>query len=212
MTNRKHFSAVWKSLLGLPVIALLAVLFSCSNNSGKKAEGPVDGGELNEVVTVSYSSEADTATPSSEQSKPESVEPAPVAESSSADAEEAEKLRKEADKYAAKGEPIPYILLSEKPTFQGGDANTFAKWFQRHLIYPKEAVEKNIQGRVTSQFTIEEDGSISDIRILRSPNEILSKEAIGVINEANSVKWTPSKMDGKPVKVRYTFPVLFMLH
>jgi protein TonB len=121
-------------------------------------------------------------------------------------------LRKEADKYAAKGEPIPYILLSEKPTFQGGDANTFAKWVQAHLIYHNEAKEKNIQGRVTSQFTIEEDGSISDIRIPRSSNEILSKETIKVINEANSVKWTPGKMDGKIVKVTYTFPVLFELH
>jgi protein TonB len=65
---------------------------------------------------------------------------------------------------------------------------------------------------VTSQFTIEEDGSISDIRILRSSNEILSKETIRVIKESNSVKWTPGRMDGNIVKVTLTFPVMFVLH
>ena len=106
-------------------------------------------------------------------------------------------------------EPISFALVETKPRFDGGDANKFSHWVNQHLQYPPEAKEKKIQGRVTLQFTVEKDGSVTGVKVLRSPDQILSDAAMAVIS--NSPKWTPGYMDGEPVRVIYNFPVLFQL-
>ena len=109
----------------------------------------------------------------------------------------------------ADGDSVPFQMIDEKPTFNGGDANEFAKWVNENLVYPKEAYEAKIQGRVTLSYVIGEDGSVSDVRVLRGANELLDAEAVRVVSM--SPKWTPGKRDGKPVKVTFTFPVIFQL-
>ena len=106
-------------------------------------------------------------------------------------------------------EPISFALVETKPRFDGGDANKFSHWVNQNLQYPPEAKEKKIQGRVTLQFTVEKDGSVTDVKVLRSPDQILSDAALAVIS--NSPKWTPGYMGGEPVRVIYNFPVLFQL-
>ena len=106
-------------------------------------------------------------------------------------------------------ESIPVQLVEWKPRFNGGDANEFSRWVNNHLIYPEEAKEKKIQGRVTLQFTVETDGSVTDVTVLKSAHPSLDKEAVRVVS--SSPKWKPGTQKGNPVRVTYTFPVIFGL-
>lgn len=106
-------------------------------------------------------------------------------------------------------DPIPYQQVEDKPSFMGGDANAFSVWVNQHLEYPEIAKENGVQGRVTLQFTVEIDGSITNVSVLRGVDASLDNEAVRVVS--SSPKWTPGKIDGSPVRVTYTFPVVFQL-
>ncbi len=106
-------------------------------------------------------------------------------------------------------EEIPFAIVEDKPTFQGKDANEFTKWVYDNIEYPEIAKENGIQGRVTVQFTIDKDGSVKDVKVLRGVDSSLDKEAVRVIQK--SPKWSPGKQRNKPVKVKYTFPIIFQL-
>ena len=104
---------------------------------------------------------------------------------------------------------VPFALVEQKPTFQGSDAATFAKWVADRLTYPKEAKDQKVQGRVMVAFDVCEDGVVRNVKVLRGVNPTLDAEALRVIN--SSPKWEPGIQDGKPVKVTYQFPVIFQL-
>ena len=106
-------------------------------------------------------------------------------------------------------EAIPFALVEEKPKFQGGDANTFSAWVNKNLNYPEIAKENGVQGRVALQFTVNTDGSVSDVKVLRGVDSSLDKEAVRIVSQ--SPKWTPGKQRERPVKVTYVFPVIFQL-
>jgi len=106
-------------------------------------------------------------------------------------------------------ETIPFQLVEEKPKFQGGDANDFTKWVNQRLVYPDVAKENGVQGRVMLQFTVNTDGSVSGVKVLRGVDPSLDKEAVRVVSM--SPKWTPGKQRDRKVKVTYTFPVIFQL-
>ena len=106
-------------------------------------------------------------------------------------------------------EAIPFALVEEKPKFQGGDANQFSKWVSQHLEYPEIAKENGVSGRVMVQFTVNPNGTVSDVKVLRGVDPSLDKEAVRVIQ--SSPKWTPGKQRDRAVKVTYQFPVIFQL-
>lgn len=106
-------------------------------------------------------------------------------------------------------EAIPFQLVEEKPSFMGGDANSFSKWVNERLVYPEIAKENGVSGRVTLQFTVEADGSVTNVKVLRGVDSSLDKEAVRVVS--NSPKWKPGKQRDRAVKVSYTFPVVFQL-
>ena len=106
-------------------------------------------------------------------------------------------------------EAIPFQLVEEKPSFNGGDANEFSKWVNSKLQYPEIAKENGVQGRVTLQFTVNPDGSVSNVKVLRGVDSSLDKEAVRVVSQ--SPKWKPGKQRDRAVKVTYTFPVIFQL-
>ena len=96
-------------------------------------------------------------------------------------------------------EAIPFQLVEDKPSFMGGDANTFSKWVNERLVYPEIAKENGVQGRVTLQFTVNTDGSVSNVKVLRGVDSSLDKEAVRVVSM--SPKWTPGKQRDRAVKV-----------
>ena len=104
---------------------------------------------------------------------------------------------------------IPFQLVEEKPSFMGGDANQFSAWVNKRLVYPEIAKENGVQGRVTLQFTVEKDGSVTKVKVLRGVDPSLDKEAVRVVSM--SPKWKPGKQRDRAVPVTYTFPVYFQL-
>ena len=99
-------------------------------------------------------------------------------------------------------EAIPFQLVEEKPSFNGGDANEFSKWVNSNLQYPEIAKENGVQGRVTLQFTVETDGRVTNVKVLRGVDPSLDKEAVAVVSK--SPKWKPRKQRDRAVRVTYT--------
>lgn len=106
-------------------------------------------------------------------------------------------------------EDQPFIKVEKMPTFRGGDLNTFRNWVQGRLRYPQIAQENGISGRVTLSFVVERDGSVTNIQILQSPDRSLAEEATRVVG--NSPKWEPGMQSNRPVRVKYTLPVVFTI-
>ena len=100
---------------------------------------------------------------------------------------------------------IPMQLVEEKPSFQGGDLNTFSKWVNEHIVYQEKFAEAT--GRVTLKFIVAKDGSVVNVKVLRGVDPLLDKEAVRVVS--SSPKWEPGKQRGQAVNVEYTFSVIF---
>lgn len=92
-----------------------------------------------------------------------------------------------------------------QPTFKG-DINL---WLAQNMRYPKEAVKNNIEGKVIVSFVIEKDGSVSNIKALKSPHSSLTEEVVRLVKAMPN--WNPGTMSGKPVRVKYTLPLSFKL-
>ena len=100
--------------------------------------------------------------------------------------------------------------MAQKPGFNGGDANEFSKWVSENVRYPEKCRQSRVQGRVTLQFTVTEEGKVRDVKVLRSVNDEMDKEAVRVVSE--SPLWTPGRDEnGEVVPVKYVFPVIFQL-
>ena len=105
----------------------------------------------------------------------------------------------------------PTVQLPERaPKFQGGDVEAFANWVRDHMVYPKEAHEDGIQGRVMVQYAIDTDGTVCDVKVMRGVHELLDAEAVRVVS--SSPKWEPAIQDGKPVKITFIIPLVFKLN
>lgn len=106
-------------------------------------------------------------------------------------------------------EDVPVVIAEEMPTFQGGDINAFSRWCAKNIVYPPIAQDNGSQGRVTVQFVVERDGSITQIKVLRGVDKYLDEEAIRVVK--SSPKWKPGANRGKPVRVYVQVPINFVL-
>ena len=96
-----------------------------------------------------------------------------------------------------------YRSVEQMPQFPGGEV-ALMKYIQSHLNYP---VGCSAEGRVILQFVILSDGSISEVKVVRSVDEALDKEAVRVIKSLPN--FTPGCQNGQPVAVWYTLPVSF---
>ena len=120
-----------------------------------------------------------------------------------------EYVREEVIEEEVEDDPIPFVMVEQKPTFNGGDANGFAKWVNSRLVYPEAAKENGVEGRVVLQFTIGKDSRLQDVKVLNTPDESLAQEAVRIVS--SSPKWEPGRQRDRAVKVSYTFPVIYRL-
>lgn len=111
------------------------------------------------------------------------------------------------DRKNTKGDDGVYDYLDEMPEYDGGEENLM-KHLAKVIVYPKEAADKNIQGRVMVGFVVEKDGSLSNVKVLRGVHPLLDAEAVRTVE---TLKFKPGKMNDKPVKCRFTIPVNFKL-
>ncbi len=101
-----------------------------------------------------------------------------------------------------------FDVVEQMPQFPGGDAALF-EYLSTHIKYPTIAEENGVQGRVIVTFVVERDGSITDVKVVKSVDPSLDKEASRVV--AGMPKWIPGKQNGSAVRVKYTVPVTFRL-
>ena len=101
-----------------------------------------------------------------------------------------------------------YDVVEQMPSFPGGHA-ALLQWLASNVIYPAEAAENGVQGRVIVQFVVEKDGSVSDAWVVKSVDPLLDKEARRVVSAMP--RWNPGKQKGSAVRVKYTIPVTFKL-
>lgn len=101
-----------------------------------------------------------------------------------------------------------FDVVEQMPQFKGGD-QALMEYLNKNLRYPPIAEENGIKGRVVCQFVVERDGSITDVKVVRSVDPSLDKEAVRVIKAMP--KWTPGKQNGSAVRVKFTLPVTFTL-
>lgn len=101
-----------------------------------------------------------------------------------------------------------FTVVEVMPEFPGGQ-DALLKYLATTIKYPVIAQENGIQGRVAVSFTIETDGSIRDIEIIRGVDPSIDKEAIRVVSTMPN--WTPGKQKGINVAVKYTVPITFRL-
>jgi protein TonB len=90
------------------------------------------------------------------------------------------------------------------------DPGGLMKWIAKELKYPAAAIDMDISGRVTVQFTIGTDGIVKDVIVLSGIDPLLDKEAVRVVSKMP--KWIPGKHQGKLVAVRFVIPITFRLH
>jgi len=105
-------------------------------------------------------------------------------------------------------EPEIFEIVEEMPTFPGGDQELL-KYLYGNIKYPPIAKENDIQGLAVLSFVVNEDGAISDIKVLRDIGGGCGDEAARVVG--TMPKWVPGKQRGKAVKVAYKLPVRFKL-
>ncbi len=151
----------------------------------------------------------------SELEKTEEVFTAKNVESDNTSREQLENLNKqvkvEVPEPVKKEEPKKdeiFKSVEQPPTFPGGDA-ALMKYLSSHLQYPTMAQENNIQGKVIVQFVVEKDGHVGDVKVVRSVDKDLDREAIRVCKSLP--KFTPGRQNGQAVRVWYTLPVNFKL-
>jgi len=119
---------------------------------------------------------------------------------------------------AEAGHRIPFIIqqdtsavelvdvVEESPSYPGGEEARV--WFvQEHLIYPEKARSMGLQGKVFMTFTVETDGRLTDIRVLRGLGGGCDEEAIRLIQQMP--KWKPALQRGKPVRAQFNLPLKF---
>ena len=101
-----------------------------------------------------------------------------------------------------------YSFVDEPAHFPGSD-DEMNKWLRERIIYPANCQRQKVQGRVIVSFVVGKDGSIEEVKAIRSPHPSLSHEAERVVKLMP--KWIPAKVDGKEVRALYFLPIKFNL-
>lgn len=98
------------------------------------------------------------------------------------------------------------LLVEQLPEYPGGVVE-FMKWLTKTLKYPDEALRRHTEGKVMVNFIVEKDGSLSNIKVVKSAGKLLDDEALRVMNLMP--KWSPGKDKGKPCRTLMAIPIVF---
>ena len=113
------------------------------------------------------------------------------------------------DKKPAEETPVEiFKSVEQMPQFPGGD-EALIKFLSSHINYPPMAAENNVQGRVVVAFVVDKTGKVGEVKVVRSVDKDLDKEAVRVCKSLP--KFVPGRQNGIPVSVWFTLPVTFRL-
>lgn len=110
--------------------------------------------------------------------------------------------------YNEDGSEREFTHFERQPSYPGGEQALF-QHISKNIVYPKKALENNIQGSVILSFVVNRDGSVSNIEILKDLGAGCGAEAVRVAQLMEP--WVPGYFDDQPVKVRYSLPLKFKL-
>ena len=115
--------------------------------------------------------------------------------------------------YISEGEIVEefldvYRITDQMPEFPGGE-DEMMKFVQDNVVYPQQAKDAGVEGRVFVNFIVETDGSVSDVKVLRGIGHGCDEAAVEVVQ--SMPKWKPGFQNGEAVRVRYMLPVSFQL-
>ena len=209
--------STWLLIGYVVVLAFMFVAFEWTQRDVK-----IDTSQA--VADVVFEEEIIPITETPEQATPPPPEAPKVAElleivDDQADIEESTTILNEDNKVEVKYVPVQVVeeepeeqtifeVVENMPDFPGGQA-ALMQYLAKNIKYPTIAQENGTQGRVIVQFVVNKDGSIVDAKVVRSVDPYLDKEALRVIN--TMPKWKPGMQRGKPVRVKFTVPVMFRL-
>ncbi|MEY5044468.1 MAG: hypothetical protein RJA19_1695 [Bacteroidota bacterium] len=118
-------------------------------------------------------------------------------------------------------EPDPILQIAEEMPYQPGckslseserqtcTQNELMRFISSQMRYPEEAKEMGIEGRIYLRFVVSKEGKVTQVRVLRGVHPLLEAEALRVVSALPD--FVPGRMQGKPVNVEYTLPILFKL-
>ena len=185
-----NYFIVMKKLFAVAMIAACAMMvFSCKNAS-KGSEEVQDAAEAVEGIVE------------------EAVEGAEAAAAELGE-EAAEAIDRTQDALEKLDGIVPYAAVEAKPTFNGGDADAFVKYVQQNIQYPQNALDNNVEGKVTVNFVVDANGKIRNAKVVNGVDDELNAEALRVVESAPA--WTPAKQNGKNVPVTCSIPVTFKI-
>lgn len=108
----------------------------------------------------------------------------------------------------ASEQPLNFRIVQQMPEFPGG-GSAFIQWLTRQLRYPPLAQSQRIQGRVVVSFIVNKDGSIVDVKLEKSVNALLDREALRVIRMMP--RWKPGVHNNQPCRTMVAVPVVFKI-
>ena len=103
---------------------------------------------------------------------------------------------------------ISFRIVQDLPQFPGG-AVEMMKWLQRNLKYPPQAQERKIQGKVVAEFIVNKDGSVTDVKVVKSLNPMCDREVLRVLRMMP--RWTAGIENDQPCRTKVCIPVVFKL-
>jgi protein TonB len=99
-------------------------------------------------------------------------------------------------------------IVEEIPQFPGGPLE-FIKWLTRNLKYPSSVERQRIQGKVVAEFIVNKDGSVTDVRVVKSLHPACDREALRVLRMMP--RWTPGIENDQPCRTKVCIPIVFRL-
>jgi protein TonB len=108
-------------------------------------------------------------------------------------------------------EPVekPVMFPQENASFRDGGVEEFQRWVQENVVYPPVAIENGISGKVFISFSVNSQGQVVEVELARGVDKSIDHESIRVISA--SPQWKAARQGGRPVKQRFTIPVVFIL-
>lgn len=103
-----------------------------------------------------------------------------------------------------------FYVVETMPVFKNGGIEGFQSFIAENLVYPEEALNNEVEGKVFIEFIVSDNGSIKDAKVVRSVHPLLDEEALRVVKASPS--WEPGIQRGEKVNVQFTFPINFRLN
>ena len=104
--------------------------------------------------------------------------------------------------YSQEVETIPFQMVEQKPSFNGGDVNDYVRWIKEQIT------DQSYDGRIALALVVKHDGSVENVRVIRGLDPKLDEQVVRIAS--SSPKWTPGRQNGKLVNVEYSMlPIAF---